>query len=327
MANLALASVALANFVEKMDLEPERQRRARELLRGQADFLLRVSAQDASYRETYEVHAGTPTGRRDMASQAFAIRALLAAHRVTGDSRYLDAAKRTGAIWNAEFWDEKAWLYRNEPSEERVVYTPVDVAAGLAALRELILVTGDAALLQRFKRFFVQAVNASGMMQSEDRFTGEDLEKVRAGNPDSDGDGIPFLSGGDGRNGIDSVFASRVEFDLSEGPHVSRTQKAVLPATPTSGKDVYALNCEVCHGPSGVGNEGPRLVDNQFVQLTGQEGVIQTVTTGRVGVGMPAWGGILSEPEIRQVVDYIRSLKPAERRAGLGIGSDNAPAE
>ena len=46
-----------------------------------------------------------------------------------------------------------------------------------------------------------------------------------------------------------------------------------------------------------------------------------------MSVGMPAWGGILSEPEIRQVVDYIRSLKPAERRAGLGIGGDNVPAE
>lgn len=319
VADLALASVALANFVEKMDLEPERQRRAREILRAQADFLLRVSAEDGSYHEMYGVPSGTPSGKRDMTSQAFAIRALLATHRVTGDSRYLDAAKRTGATWNAEFWDEKAWLYRNNPNEEHVVYTPVDVAAGLAALRELVLATGDVALLTRFKRFFVQAVDASGMMQSEDRFTGEDLEKVRAGNPDSDGDGIPFLSGGDGRHGIDSVFASVVEFDLSDELVMPRAEKAALPGPQKSGEAVYALNCEVCHGPRGVGNEGPRLVGSQFVQLTGREGVIRTVTNGRVSVGMPAWGGILADNEIALVVDYIRSLAGTERLANTRV--------
>ncbi len=318
VSDLALALVALANFVEKMDLEPEGQRRARELVVGQADFLVRVAASDASYHESYSVPSGAESGRRNMTSQAFAIRGLLAAYDVTDDPRYLEAAKRTGVVWNEAFWDEQAWLYRNDPDDTRVVYTPVDVAAGLGALRELVLATNDPTLLERFKRFFVQAVDASGIMQSEDRFTGEDLARVRAGNLDSDNDGIPFMSGGDGRNGIDSVFASSVEFDLGAGGLRSGVRApAPLPA-PTTGAEVYRLNCEVCHGPGGVGNEGPSLINNQFVQLTGRPGVMQTVASGRVGVGMPAWENVLSETEISLVVDFIRSLKATERQAALG---------
>lgn len=308
ISDLSLGIVALAKYADWMDLDPEGQRRAIKLIRQQADFLLLVAAKDGSYTQRYLVPTGTSKGKRDMTSQAFAIRALLAAYHATNDQRYLSAARKTNLIWNKDFWDETSWLYRNEPDLDHVVYTPVDVGAAIGALREMILIDRDRALLKRFKRFFVQSVDASGLMQSEDTYTGEVLDKVREGVADSDGDGIPFMSRGDGRHGIDTVFASRVEFDLGSKTTHSHVPPSVSPR-PVTGKQIFAANCAVCHGPAGVGSEGPALTGNQFVQLTGREGVIQTVQSGRVGVGMPSWGEILTKDEIELVVDYVRSLQ------------------
>lgn len=313
LSDLSLAMVALGRYADVMDLEPARAAEAKALLGKEADFLLHVAAPDGSYRQTYRVPDGAAEGQRDATSQAFAIRALLVAYHATGDNRYLEAAEKTNATWNKDFWDNSAWLYRNEPGNTHVAYTPVDVAATLAALREIALADRDPAAIDRFKKFFVQSIDASGLMQSEDIFTGEKIDAVRAGKADSDGDGVPFLSKGDGSYGIDSVFASRVEFDLGQPVHPHAP--AVASAHPETGVEIFAANCAICHGPGGIGNEGPRLIDNAYVQLTGREGVIQTVTNGRVGVGMPSWGQILSADEIGRVVDYIRSLKKDERQA------------
>ncbi|MDT8408425.1 MAG: c-type cytochrome [Wenzhouxiangellaceae bacterium] len=309
LADMALAMVGLAQYVEKMDLEPEKQQKAKMILQRQADFLLKIAAQDGSYTQEYSVPTGAGRGDRDMTSQAFAIRGLLVAHQVSGDNRYLEAARKTSKTWNREFWDASAWLYRNQAGMDRVVYTPLDVGAALAALREMALVDKDPLLLERFKKFFVQSVDASGLMQSEDIYTGEVLDLVRAGQKDSDGDGIPFMSKGSGKNGIDTVFAGRVEFDLSNTPDHGRRTVSEPKQKPVTGMQIFAANCAVCHGEGGVGTEGPKLIDNQFVQLTGIEGVTAMVTDGRLSVGMPAWGDILTKEEIEQVVGYIRGLK------------------
>lgn len=317
VADLSLAMVALAKYAEVMDLDEKRRMGALKVMRKQADFLLRVARPDGSYAQQYNVANGTPVGLRDMTSQAFAIRALVAAHRASGDAAYLEAARKTNAIWNAEFWDEKAWLYRNTRDDDRVVYTPIDVGAALAALREMLLIDKDPKLLVRFKRFFVQSVDVSGMMQAEDIYTGENIDEVRAGNFDSDGDGIPFMGSGDGRYGIDSVFASSVEFDLSKAHKQKDEVTAITAQVRMSGEQIYDRNCAICHGDAGVGNEGPKLIDNPFVQLTGRQSVMNTVGLGRVSVGMPAWSNILSEGEIVRVVDYVQGLGEDEAQASI----------
>lgn len=308
IADLSITMVALGSYINTMDLEQENLQRANRLLRRQADFLLQVAANDGSYTEQYSVPDAAGAGSRNMTSQAFAIRGLLMAYEITRDVRYLHAARRTSNTWNSEFWDSNAWLYRNQVADTHITYSPIDVAVALAALRELILVDRDVSLLDRFKKFFVQSIDVSGLMQAEDIYTGEDIEQIRAGNMDSDGDGIPFMSGGHGRHGIDTVFASRVEFDL--GQATGRGGRTHAPTQlPTTGKQVYDANCAICHGSQGVGNEGPKLVNNPLVQLTGQQGVKHTIRKGRLAVGMPAWEGILNEQEINQVVNYIRSLE------------------
>lgn len=308
VSDLAMAMVALENYARVMDLDPDNTATALALLRKGADFLVKVATGDGSYRESYAAATGTPAGERTMTVQAFAIRALMAAYRATAEERYLQAARRTSRTWNVDFWDEGAGLFKNTPDAAKVVYTPVDVGAALAALREMILADRDAALLKRFKRFFVQSIDASGLQQAETTYTGEILSEVRNGVTDSDGDGIPFLGRDKAGARVDSVFAARVEFDLSGFSAGPRPTPLAAPAL-QNGQRLFAANCEICHGEKGIGNEGPRLVENPLVQLTGRDAVIGTVSRGRVSVGMPAWGNSLSNAEIGKIVDYVRNLK------------------
>lgn len=321
LSDLSLAMVALEDYAGHMDREPERRNRATALLRRQGEFLLTVAAKDGSYTQSYRLADGVAEGKRDMTSQAFAIRGLLAAYHATKDNRYLAAAQRTYATWNRDFWDSQAWLFRNEPGSAQVTYTPVDVGAALGAMREMMLTDNDAGAdaerIDRFKKFFVQAVDASGLMQAEDVYTGESLAKIQGGETDSDHDGIPFIGRGDGPYGIDTVFASRVTFDLTNGP-VRQSVSVGGNSRPTTGEGIFLANCAVCHGVGGAGHEGPSLINNPFVQAAGAVGVAQTIAAGRTSVGMPAWGGILNEEEIGKVVDYIRTLGLAGKRAAAG---------
>jgi cytochrome c551 len=73
------------------------------------------------------------------------------------------------------------------------------------------------------------------------------------------------------------------------------------------GAAVFAANCAGCHGGDGGGGTGPQLSDGQVLaSFPNVEDQITLVTGGRGG--MPAFGGQLSEDEIRAVVEYTRTL-------------------
>jgi cbb3-type cytochrome c oxidase subunit III len=88
------------------------------------------------------------------------------------------------------------------------------------------------------------------------------------------------------------------------------------PAVAADGKSVFGSNCGSCHGNNGQGITGlaPPLKGDSFV--TGKlDDVMATVKNGRAGdqkhfknlpIAMPAWGGKLSDADIKAVVDYIR---------------------
>lgn len=89
-----------------------------------------------------------------------------------------------------------------------------------------------------------------------------------------------------------------------------------LSAAMADGADVFRANCASCHGSNGQGTPGlaPALKGDPFV--TGKMGdVLAAVKDGRSGdqkryknlpISMPAWGGKLSDADIKAVVDYIR---------------------
>ncbi len=74
------------------------------------------------------------------------------------------------------------------------------------------------------------------------------------------------------------------------------------------GGQIFALHCATCHGPAGQGglpgaprfNRGERLMQSDFTLLA-------TVRRGKNV--MPAFGGVLRDREILDVIAYLRTLQ------------------
>jgi len=207
-ADLGMALVALANYVGNVHSDPARVARAKQLLRGQADLLANAPAADGSVSSGYasashQAVGGAPT----LLDQGMAIRGLLAAYATLGDEHYKQAAMKIFGFMESKLWDDKTGLYRSQLGAVTSVYTPLNLGAAFGALREVILVSKKPELVERYKRFWVQAIDSSGIQQSEIEETGA----TELGKADGDNDGIPRIEFGDGKHGIAPVFASRVE--------------------------------------------------------------------------------------------------------------------
>jgi len=67
-----------------------------------------------------------------------------------------------------------------------------------------------------------------------------------------------------------------------------------------------AMNCDGCHGGDAVGFVGPSLVDGRW-RYGGEDGALfHSIFYGRPH-GMPAYGGLLSDTTVWQLVTYVRS--------------------
>jgi cytochrome c oxidase cbb3-type subunit 2 len=94
----------------------------------------------------------------------------------------------------------------------------------------------------------------------------------------------------------------------------------------TAGKQVYAtMQCEKCHGPTGLG-DGPSAAElkddnglpikprnfgdaSQYVGASDPRGVYQTFITGIDGTPMPSFADFLQEEQRWQLVWYVMSLR------------------
>lgn len=75
----------------------------------------------------------------------------------------------------------------------------------------------------------------------------------------------------------------------------------------SSGADIYAQKCAVCHGRQGEGGAGPRLAGQvaaaKFPRAANEQDYVRDGNKS-----MPSFGGSLSPEQIRAVVAYTRSL-------------------
>ena len=81
------------------------------------------------------------------------------------------------------------------------------------------------------------------------------------------------------------------------------------------GEKVFQASCAVpyCHGPNGTAGRAPKLVGHSFTSRD----LNNTVSTGIVNKGMPAFGAQLSADDIAAVVGYVMTLRgsaPATER-------------
>ncbi len=88
---------------------------------------------------------------------------------------------------------------------------------------------------------------------------------------------------------------------------------------PAKGKEKFNQICASCHGPTGHG-DGPaaaaldpkprNLSDPKYASTLSDEQIFKTVKEGGAVVGksplMPAWGSVLSDNDIWNVIAYLR---------------------
>lgn len=100
------------------------------------------------------------------------------------------------------------------------------------------------------------------------------------------------------------------------------------PAAPQRGMAYFmAFNCIGCHADNGGGGMG-RALSNRFFQYGGEPANIYlTIVQGRPD-GMPAWGGILPDSVIWDLVAYIEQISKApEPQWGTTISPDAPTVE
>lgn len=68
-----------------------------------------------------------------------------------------------------------------------------------------------------------------------------------------------------------------------------------------------SMNCDGCHGGGGVGFVGPSFVDGRWRFGGSDSAVFHSIYGGRAQ-GMPAYGPLLSDSTIWQLVTYLKSL-------------------
>jgi mono/diheme cytochrome c family protein len=94
----------------------------------------------------------------------------------------------------------------------------------------------------------------------------------------------------------------------------------------SEGKRLYQSYCTGCHGASGKG-DGPAgktlpvkpadHTNGKKMSQYSDEHLITVISKGGASVGkssqMPAWGAVLKETQIHEVVAYIRTLASAQK--------------
>ena len=72
---------------------------------------------------------------------------------------------------------------------------------------------------------------------------------------------------------------------------------------------LYAKHCASCHGSDRLGGSGPALLPQNLRRLR-PKAAIEVVSKGRMQTQMPGFDHLLSEDEIKTVVDYIYQKPP-----------------
>ena len=78
-------------------------------------------------------------------------------------------------------------------------------------------------------------------------------------------------------------------------------------ATTRGMQDFIQFNCVGCHAANGGGGMGPALSEGHFIYGSSPANLFLDIYQGRPN-GMPAWGDILPESTIWELVAYVKSI-------------------
>ncbi|MGB6979387.1 MAG: c-type cytochrome [Candidatus Acidiferrales bacterium] len=107
--------------------------------------------------------------------------------------------------------------------------------------------------------------------------------------------------------------------------HDDSAKQASADSALDAGKKLFGSNCAGCHGLDARGGEhAPNIATNPDIQRMSDDQLFHIVHHGAAGMAMPAFGGILSNGEIKSVVAYLRSLQGVSGGAQIELPGDPA---
>lgn len=89
-----------------------------------------------------------------------------------------------------------------------------------------------------------------------------------------------------------------------------------------------AMNCVGCHAPNGAGGMGPTLSDASTFKFGSEPARLYAVISHGAPLGMPAWGSVLPNNVIWDIIAYIESINndPTSPWGHTVSAENNAPS-
>ena len=117
---------------------------------------------------------------------------------------------------------------------------------------------------------------------------------------------------GEAGGGVSSIFLQVPISHLAPGaaplrPAIKNPAQSDPQARDRGMKYFISFNCNGCHADNGGGGMGPALSNNLFIYGSEPENIFLSIYQGRPN-GMPAWGAVLPEAVIWDLVTYIGKI-------------------
>lgn len=90
-------------------------------------------------------------------------------------------------------------------------------------------------------------------------------------------------------------------------------------------RDFDTFNCSGCHAANGAGGMGPALSNNKWIYGSSPANIYLDIVQGRAH-GMPAWGAMLPDRTIWELVAYIKSISNEPNKSFGKTISVNPPS-
>jgi cytochrome c oxidase cbb3-type subunit III len=131
---------------------------------------------------------------------------------------------------------------------------------------------------------------------------------IRMGRP-----GTAMAAYGQVRGGplSEAEIAGLVRFLRSKGPQPHALPAGAADGDVARGKDVFEKNCQTCHGTPAMRGNAVSLYNPELLAAASPAFLRYAVVNGRPPTPMPSFKDKLSEAEIRDVVSFVWSFKPA----------------
>lgn len=105
----------------------------------------------------------------------------------------------------------------------------------------------------------------------------------------------------------DAAVTGIVAWIRAKGPQ-ARTLPAVPRGNASRAGDLYGQYCKSCHGDAKTRGEGPHLVNSQFLSAASDAFIKHAIVQGRPKTRMLAFGNVLTDDQVNDLVAYIREM-------------------